>query len=79
MEAIFNYSNTFSKNKDSNNKQLLDLCICKSKMIFEGLCMANYLSKNINNILETHLNYNNQLTPELIKCITSSLELIKVD
>ena len=78
IEAIFNDSNTFSKNKDSNNKQLLDLGTRKSKMIIEGLCMANYLRKNINNILETHLNYNIQLTPELINCITSGLELIKV-
>ena len=40
--------------------------------------MANYLRKNILNILQTHLNYSIQLTPELIHSITSGLELIKV-
>ena len=47
-------------------------------MIIEGLCMANFLRKNISNILETHLNLNIQLTQELINSIISGLEMIKV-
>ena len=78
IEALFNDSKTFSRNKFSNNKQLSENAKSKSKIIIEGLCRANYLRKNIFNILETHLNYSIQLTPELIESITSGLELIKV-
>ena len=78
IEAIFNDSNNFSKVKSSNNKALLDNSTRKAKLIVEGLCLANYLRKNISNILETHLNYGIQLTQELINSITSGLELIKV-
>ena len=78
IEAIFNDSNTFSKDKHSNNKFLIDSTTKKAKLIIEGLCTANYLRKNISNILYTHLNYDIQLTPELINSLTSGLELIKV-
>ena len=78
IEAIFNDSNTFSKTRNMDNKKLMDNAMRKTKLIIEGLCMANYLRKNINFILETHLNYNIQLTLELINSITSGLELIKV-
>ena len=78
IEAIFYDSKTFSKNKTSNNKQLIDNATRKAKLIIEGLCMANYLRKNISNILETHLYYGIQLTQDLIVSLTSGLELIKV-
>ena len=78
IEAIFYDSKTFSKNKTSNNKQLIDNATRKAKLIIEGLCMANYLRKNISNILETHLYYDIQLTQDLIVSLTSGLELIKV-
>ena len=78
IEAIFYDSKTFSKNKTSNNKQLIDNATRKAKLIIEGLCMANYLRKNISNILETHLYYGIQLTPDLVVSLTSGLELIKV-
>ena len=78
IEAIFYDSKTFSKNKTSNNKQLIDNATRKAKLIIEGLCMANYLRKNISNILEKHLYYDIQLTPDLIVSLTSGLELIKV-
>ena len=78
IEAIFYDSKTFSKNKTSNNKQLIDNATRKAKLIIEGLCMANYLRKNISNILEKHLYYDIQLTPDLVVSLTSGLELIKV-
>ena len=78
IEAIFYDSKTYSKNKTSNNKQLIDNATRKAKLIIEGLCMANYLRKNISNILETHLYYGIQLTPDLVVSLTSGLELIKV-
>ena len=78
IEAIFYDSKTFSKNKTSNNKQLIDNATRKAKLIIEGLCMANYLRKNISNILETHLYFGIQLTPDLVVSLTSGLELIKV-
>ena len=78
IEALFNDSNTFSKNKFSNNKELIDNGNNKAKFIIEGLCHANYLHKKLSHILETHLNYNIQLTPDLINSITSGFELIKV-
>ena len=78
IEAIFYDSKTFSKNKTSNNKQLIDNATRKAKLIIEGLCMANYLRKNISNILEKHLYYGIQLTQDLIVSLTSGLELIKV-
>ena len=78
IEAIFNDSRTFSKNKGSTNKELIDNATKKAKLIIEGLSMANYLRKNIANILEVHFNYNFELTQETINSITSGLELIKV-
>ena len=78
METFFYDSKTFSKNKKSNNELLIDSGTKKAKLIIEGLCIANYLRKNISNILETHLNFSIQLTQELINSITSGLELIKV-
>ena len=78
IDAIFSDSNNFSKNRTLDNKGLIDNSMKKIKLIIEGLCMANYLRKNISNILETHLNYNIQLTPELIDSMTSGFELIKV-
>ena len=78
IEAIFYDSKTYSKNKTSNNKQLIDNATRKAKLIIEGLCMANYLRKNISNILETHLYYGIQLTQDLVVSLTSGLELIKV-
>ena len=78
IETIFYDSETFSKSKQSDNESLIDNGTKKAKLIIEGLCMANYLRKNISNILETHLNLDIQLTEELINSITSGLELIKV-
>ena len=50
IEALFNDSNTFSKNKDSNNKSLIDNGNNKAKFIIEGLCHANYLHKRLSHI-----------------------------
>ena len=78
IETFFYDSETFSKNKLSDTESLIDSGTKKAKIIIEGLCIANYLRKNISNILETHLNLDIQLTQELINSITSGLELIKV-
>ena len=78
IETFFFDSETFSKNKLSDTESLIDSGTKKAKIIIEGLCIANYLRKNISNILETHLNLDIQLTQELINSITSGLELIKV-
>ena len=78
IETFFFDSESFSKNKLSDTESLIDSGTKKAKIIIEGLCIANYLRKNISNILETHLNLDIQLTQELINSITSGLELIKV-
>ena len=78
IETFFYDSESFSKNKLSDTESLIDSGTKKAKIIIEGLCIANYLRKNISNILETHLNLDIQLTQELINSITSGLELIKV-
>ena len=78
IETIFYDSETFSKSKLSDSESLIDNGTKKAKLIIEGLSMANYLRKNISNILGTHLNLDIQLTEELINSITSGLELIKV-
>ena len=78
IEALFNDSTTFSKNKFSDNASLIQNGDNKAKFIIEGLCHAYYLHKKLSHILETHLNYNIQLTPDLINSLTSGLELIKV-
>ena len=78
IETFFYDSETFSQNKNSNSEILIDSGTKKAKLIIEGLCIANYLRKNISYILETHLNLGTQLTQELINSITSGLELIKV-
>ena len=78
IDALFNDSTTFSKNKHSNNASLIDNGNNKSKLIIEGLCHANYLRKKVSNILVTHFDYSIQLTPELIDSLTAGLELIKV-
>ena len=78
IEALFSDSKTFSKNKNSNSATLIDNGNNKAKFIIEGLCHANYLHKKLSHILETHLNYSIQLTPELIDSLTSGFELIKV-
>ena len=78
IDAIFSDSKNFAKVRTLDNKGLIENSTKKIKFIIEGLCMANYLRKNISNILETHLNYGIQLTPELINSLTSGFELIKV-
>ena len=78
IEATFNDSHSFSKNRTLSSEVIIDNAKYKCKLIVEGLSTGNYLRRKINLILELHLKYNIQLTPDLIILITSGLELIKV-
>ena len=78
IDVLFNDSNNSSKNKKSHSAPLIDNGNNKAKLIIEGLCYANYLRKTVSNILETHLNYNIELTHNLVNLLISGLESIKI-
>ena len=78
IDSAFNDSSNFSKNRTMSDDKITENAQHKCKLIIEGLSIANYLRKNINNILNLNLQYNIQITQELIDSLTSGFELIKV-
>ena len=75
---IFGYKVNFTENKANQVPQLQNITIHRITFIITGLSLSNYLRRIVSNILDTHLNNNLNISPDLIAQLTIGIELIKV-
>ena len=74
----FDYKIKIPDDKSKQLPSIIDKTNQRYRFIINGLNLANFLRRTVSSIFEIHLNNSINITPDLIRQLTTGLELIKV-